>query len=308
MTATTLLQRGAPIVVSVAVLAWLASSVETHALLALLTPRVGLVLVPALLAYCGVSLFLEAQSLLLLVESPPAGFGAVSAARIKCASYLLGIVHFALGAGTLVLLLSRRTRLSIPEATGRVLFITFTDVLLIFVIATLSGSLIEQITPPLRLLLLCGAVGGVGGLLLLRATFSLGPLNFARDLPVLRELRLIPTPQLLRLLVLRLFFVASFVGVCWASFVAFEVEAPFSLIVVGMLIVGFIGGLPIAVGGLGTTQLAVMAIFAAYAPPETLLAKSLALSTGMLFLRGVMGALFARELTREAWRERGATA
>ena len=107
---------------------------------------------------------------------------------------------------------------------------------------------------------------------------------------------------------LRACFVACFVAVCWASFIAFEVNAPFGLIVVGMLVVGFIAGLPIAVGGLGTTQLAVMTIFAPYATPETLLAMSLTLSTGMLLLRGLMGAVFARELTREAWRERAATA
>ena len=121
---------------------------------------------------------------------------------------------------------------------------------------------------------------------------------------MVRELKLVPTPLLLRLAVLRACFVSSFVLVCWSSFVAFQVDAPPSLIVVGMLVVGFIAGLPIAVGGLGTTQVAVMTIFAAYATPETLLAKSLTLSTGMLLMRGAMGAVFARELTREAWRER----
>ena len=308
MRVTTFLQRVAPIAVSIAVLAWIASDVDADALLELLTPRVGLVLVPALLAYGAATLFLEARSLLLLVEDPPPGFDALAVARIKCASYLLAIVHFALGTGALVLLMSRQTRLSVAEATGRVLFVTVTDLLVIFVVVTLSGSLIAQLTPPLRALLLVAAVGGVGGLLLLRAPFSLGPLEFARDLPVVRELRILPTPRLLRLIVLRIFFVACFVCVCWSSFIAFQVDAPFALIVVGMLVVGFIAGLPIAVGGLGTTQLAVMAIFAPYATPETLLAKSLALSTGMLLLRGAMGAVFARELTREAWRERAATA
>jgi hypothetical protein len=308
MRVTTLLQRAAPIAVSIAVLLWIASDVDVDALVALLTLRVGLVLLPALLVYVIATLLLESSSLLLLIERPPEGFGAMSVVRIKCASYLLGIVHFALGAGTLILLLSRQTRLSITEATGRVLLVTFTDLLVIFVVVTLGGSLIQQLTAPLRLLLLVGAVAGIGGLLLLRGPFSLGPFEWVRELPVVRELRMVTTPRLLRLIVLRAFFVASFVGVCWASFIAFEVDAPAALIVVGMLVVGFIAGLPIAVGGLGTTQLAVMTIFGPYAPPETLLAMSLALSTGMLLLRGVMGAAFARELTREAWRERAVAA
>ena len=75
---------------------------------------------------------------------------------------------------------------------------------------------------------------------------------------------------------------------------------------VALLAVGLLG-LWVAVGaiaGLGTTQLAVMEIYADYATPETLLAMSLALTTGLLVVRGLMGAVFARELTREAWRER----
>lgn len=305
MRAASLARRIAPILVSLAVLVWIAAGVDLGALVGLLTPRVAFVLLPAVLLYAAATLVIEAWSIVLLIEDPPAGFGARSVARIKCASYLLGSVHFALGAGTLVLLLSRQTRLTLPEATGRVLLVTLTDVLVIFVAVTLGGSLVPELTTVMRGWLLAGAVSGIGGLALLRSDFSLGPLEFARNLPIVRELRMVPRGQLLRLAALRSLFVTSFVCVCWAAFVAFEIPAPAPLIVVGMLVVGFIAGLPIAVAGLGTTQLAVMTIYASYAPPETLLAMSLALSTGMLSVRGVMGLVFARELTREAWRDRG---
>ena len=300
-----LAKRAVPLVVSAVLLAFLASRVDANAVFELLTPRVALVLVPALLAYAAATLALEAWSIVALVEEPPAGFRALSAARIKCASYLLGIVHFALGAGALVLLVSRQTRLSLPEATGRVLLITLVDLLVIFAIVTLGGSLVPELTPVMRLWLLACAAAGIAGLALLRARFSIGPFEWVRNLPVVRELHLVPNGVLLRLLALRCLFVTCFVGVCWAAFAAFQVAAPPALIVVGMLVVAFIAGLPIAVAGLGTSQLAVMTIFAAYASPETLLAKSLTLSTGLLVVRGLMGLCFARELTREAWRERG---
>lgn len=303
--AVRLARSALPFAVSIAALAWIASGVDLGALFALLTPRVAAVLVPAMLSYAAVSLVLESFSLMLLIEDPPAGFGPLSVARIKCASYLLGIVHFALGAGALALLVSRQTRLGLAEAAGRVLLVTFTDLMVIFSAVALGGSLVPELTPALRSWLLAAACAGLGGLALLRSGVALGPFEFARNLPVMRELRTVPTGQLLRLASLRGLFCTSFVAACWAAFVAFEIPAPGSLIVVGMLVVGFIAGLPIAVAGLGTTQLAVMTIFAGYASPETLLAMSLALSTGMLGLRGLMGIVFARELTREAWRERG---
>ena len=67
-----------------------------------------------------------------------------------------------------------------------------------------------------------------------------------------------------------------------------------------MLVVSGVSALPIAVAGLGTGQAAFLVAFRGVAPPETLLALSLALSTGMIAVRGTMGLVFAREFAREA--------
>jgi hypothetical protein len=55
-----------------------------------------------------------------------------------------------------------------------------------------------------------------------------------------------------------------------------------------------------SVAGLGTGQVAFVEVFGRYADPETLLACSLAFSTGLIVMRAAMGLLFAGEFTREA--------
>ena len=57
-----------------------------------------------------------------------------------------------------------------------------------------------------------------------------------------------------------------------------------------------------SVAGLGTGQVAFVQVFGRYGDDETLLACSLAFSTGLIVMRAGMGLLFAGEFTREALR------
>jgi ABC-type sulfate transport system permease component len=70
--------------------------------------------------------------------------------------------------------------------------------------------------------------------------------------------------------------------------------------VINTCILLLIAALPIAAAGLGTGQLAFVALFERWSDPETLLAASLTLSLAMIVTRAGMGLLFAREFTREA--------
>jgi hypothetical protein len=98
---------------------------------------------------------------------------------------------------------------------------------------------------------------------------------------------------------LRVCFTSSFIALGGAAFVGFGIDVPLSDLVVGMVVVGVVGALPIAVAGLGTGQIAVVEAFGRFADRETLLALSLVLTAGLLSLRAGMGLLMAREFTRE---------
>jgi hypothetical protein len=297
-------KRALPVLVSVGVLLFLFGRMDLATLGDALTWRVAVVMIPSFLAYGAATLVLEAVSLRLLLKAPRGEFGVWTAARLKCASYLVGILNYALGAGALAVLLRRHTRLSLGAAASLVLLISSSDLLVVLCMAGGGAALVETSAPTVQAGVIAAAVlGFFGGLALLRVPGSLGPFDRIRSLAVFEGLRTVPLPRLGALLVLRVCFAVCFVAACAASFVAFEVEPPLAELVVGVLVVAVVAGIPIAVAGLGTSQAAFLFIFADYASPELLLAQSLALTVCMLGLRGGMGLVFAREYTREALRE-----
>lgn len=294
-------QRLLPVVVSAGALAVLFASIDPAGLLDTLSWNVALIFVPALLAYGGLSLAIEALSIVRLIRPVPPGFGLWTAARIKCSSYLLAIVNYALGAGALSVLLRRRAGLGLGTAAGVVLLISSTDLLLLLTLASAGTVAADTAAPAVRAGVLAAAgLGFVGGLTLLRAPASLGPLERIRSLAVFGALRTTPLLRLAELVGLRLLFTVSFVALGGAGFFAFGIVPPASDLVVGILIVALVATLPIAVAGLGTGQAAFVYVFRELADRETLLAVSLVLSTGMIALRAAMGLAFARELSREA--------
>ncbi|HXK21937.1 MAG TPA: lysylphosphatidylglycerol synthase domain-containing protein [Myxococcota bacterium] len=297
------LQRALPIAVSLAVLVWLLRSVDLTAVAASLSARVALVLVPSLLVYGAATLWLEAASLSGLVHESP-GLPRWTAARIKCASYLVAILNYALGVGAVVVLLRRQTGLSLARAASLVILISTTDLVVVLGLAAIGAAQAGTGAPTLRGGIVAVAVVGLfGGLALLRMPRSLGPLERIRSLSAFEALRNVPLPDLGRLFALRVAFSICFVAVCGAVFVAFRVVVPLPDLVAGVFFVAVVAAVPIAVAGLGTSQAAFLYFFSSYAPEATLLAMSLILSAGLVALRAGMGVAFAREFTREALRE-----
>jgi hypothetical protein len=303
-----LFHRILPALVSAGALAWLLSSIELSALWAALSWNVMVVLLPGLLVYGVVTLVLEAASILLLTESRPADFGLWTAARIKSASYLLGIVNYALGAGALTILLRRRAGMGLGESASIVLLITSVDMLILMIMAAAGTTLMQTGTPAVRAGVFTLLVAGfVVGMIVLRMPAKLGPIDRLRSLTVFEALRTTPIARLGKLAAIRVCFTSSFIALGGVAFVGFGIEVPLSDLVVGMVFVGVVSALPIAVAGLGTGQIAVVEAFGHLASRETLLALSLVLTACLLGLRAAIGLSMAREFTREALEESRAT-
>jgi len=291
-----------PFAVSGALLAWLFARTDFSGVVEKVDARVLAILLPALAVYGVVSLWAEAQSLVRAIETSGQSLGAWTCARIKAATYLFAIVHYAVGAGVLAVLLKRRTQVRLSDATGVVAFIAALDLIVLLFLAAIGAATLTRREPALQLgIVLIGVAGLVGGLLLLRAPIHLGGfIERIRNYPLFRAARTTSIPKLAELASLRLLFVASFMSMAAMSLYAFGIEVPVGDMIVGFTAVALVAALPIAVSGLGTGQAAWLYIFRHWSDPETLLASSLALSLGMIGLRAGVGLLFARELTREA--------
>jgi len=297
----TALSQLLPLAVSAGVLVWLLRGVDLPAVAAALDAHVAKVMVPALVAFCAVTLWIEALSIHRLLANPPPSFGLWSAARIKCASYLPGLIHYTLGLGGLAVLLRRRTGLSLGEALGLVLLISSTDLLVALAAAGASAAVLGVGHRGVRTgLVTLGIAAFFAGLALVRSSAPLGALDRVRSHSIFERLRRVPLARLAELFTLRALFSVCFVAGCASAFVAFDIAPPPARLIGGIMIVALVAALPIAVAGLGTSQAAFLILFKDVAPAERLLAMSLVLSFGIIILRAAMGVCFARELTREA--------
>jgi hypothetical protein len=289
--------------VSAAFLAYILKGMEIGAVLDRMTPQVALFFLPPLSIFLAVTLLIEGLCLLLVVRDPEGVLNVSTAARIKAASYLLGLLNYALGAGALSLLLARRTGTTIADAAGSVFVIGLFDLGSLLVCVLAGAAMLGADAPGVQagvVVLVVGLI--VAGFAFLRAPFSMGPLDRIRHLTIFQAARTLPLGLLTKLGLLRFGFVTCFLLLAWSLMIAFEVSVPPIQFVVNTSILLLIAALPIAAAGLGTGQLAFVALFERWADPETLLAASLTMSFTLILSRAGMGLFFAGEFTSEALR------
>lgn len=294
---------GLPFAVSVAFIAWVLQGQDVAAVVSAVTPRVLAWFVPGLLAFLAITLYIEAICLMIVVRDHHGETHLLEAARMKAASYLLAIVNYALGAGAVSILLRRRTSLSLSDAAGVVLLIGLFDLGSLLLAASVCGMLLGSEGTGVRLIGVAVAMAAiVAGFVVLRAPQPLGPLDRLRDLEIFRAARTVSAACLAKLGVLRAAFIATFILLSWTTMNAFAVYVPWLELVVKVSLLLLVSAIPIAVAGLGTGQAVFVELFRDHAPSEVLLAASLTLSFGLIVSRAIIGGVFAREFTREAWK------
>ena len=293
---------GAPFLVSALLLAWIFADIDFDRILAKLDGQTLATFIPALVAFLGISLLIEAICLVDVVSHTHRFSSLLVAARIKAASYPLGILNYALGIGAVTLLLRRRVGMSLSEAAGAVFVIGLFDLGTLVGVIVLAAALMGTNAPGLQIgIVIATAAGIVLGFTLLRAPISLGWLDGVRNSRVLVAARTLPLPVLLRLAALRLVFTANFIALGWAVLQGFGVTGiPLLSLALNICVLLIVAALPIAAAGLGTGQVAFVELFRPWADPATLLAASLTLSLGLIVTRASIGLLFAREFTAEA--------
>jgi len=291
-----------PFLVSALLLAWIFQGMEFGELRDKLTLETAYTFAPALIAFLAVSLFIEAVCLVDVVSHTHRLPSLLVAARIKAASYPLGILNYALGIGAVTLLLRRRVGMSLQEAAGAVAVIGLFDLGSLIAIIAVGAALMGAETPGVQAGVLAAIAAAIGiGFGVLRAPFSLGWIDRLRDLPILHAARTLPLPVLLRLASLRLVFTGNFIALGWAVLAGFGVDGiPLLTLSVNICILLIVAALPIAAAGLGTGQWVFVELFKPWADPATLLAASLTLSIGLIVTRAAIGLVFAREFTAEA--------
>lgn len=240
---------------------------------------------PLALAFCALWLALDAVVLRALFARTGAELSLGAMAGARAATYPWMALSFDLANAALVARVRRATGVPLVALAGAMLVHYACDFLALSSTAfTASLALHDAVSTVLRPLVLAAALGAFAVLLLARLGLSrLGRGAFAAALASYGA------SDLARIVALRGAFYASFAVFVWTTLPCLDLHAPLVDVLARMPLVQSAAALPIAPGGLGTAQAAMLALFAGFGPPERLLAYALLYSATLLAVRVPVG-------------------
>jgi uncharacterized membrane protein YbhN (UPF0104 family) len=236
------------------------------------------------LPFVAVWLALDVVSLSRLIARFHAPIGFREMLRLRGGSYLFLVLSFDAAQAALALALSRRLRIPVLALGGTFLFYYAIDVAAIAGLGALGAIAV----PGARGVALRSALGAL--LVLVVGAFLVGAwLGRRSGARILDTLKRATRRDVAEWIGWRVLFHASFVGFAAATLPAFHIHVPLLALVACVPVTLSISALPITVAGLGSAQLAMLALYSGFADQTAIVAYSLAHSASLIVLRLPIG-------------------
>jgi uncharacterized membrane protein YbhN (UPF0104 family) len=247
--------------------------------------------VAAALPFAFVWLALDSAALARLVTRFHAPLTWREMLRLRGATYLLLPLSYDAAQAALALALSRRLGVPLLALGGTFLFWYAIDLLTIAALGSLGalalpGALGAALRPVLAGMLALVAAALAGGAWLARSGRLPRPLAEARLLATLRRLGARDAAEWA---LWRALFYGSFVAFAAATLPAFGIHVPLPALLACVPVTLSLSALPITVAGLGSTQVAMLALYGAFADEASIVAYSLAHGACLVLLRLPIG-------------------
>jgi uncharacterized membrane protein YbhN (UPF0104 family) len=221
---------------------------------------------------------------------------------VKGASYLLNIINYNAAVGGIAVVLARRkgrpileyistmlmlstidlVGLSIYTLTGIAFLDTWPDVVDVEVVAMIAGTLV---------------VGYLGGLVYWCGGWDFLILGRMRSWTVFHAFRVTRLADHAILVAQRAGFMGLYFLIHYFSLDLFGIPIPWTELLVYNAVITIVGGLPISIAGLGTTQVVTIALYSAHGSEEAILAYSALITFSFVVLRAVIGYAYLPRLT-----------
>jgi uncharacterized membrane protein YbhN (UPF0104 family) len=234
----------------------------------------------------------------------------------KATSYLLNILNYNAALAGMALFFKRSRNLSFWHSLGALFAMNLADALVLFLVLGLGLALNwngPHLTPHFQTMLLLLSLGGVGGfvlgLLLLRGGLSIWPLTALRQRSIIKPLLHTSALEWVRMVGLRSVLLGQYLLIQFCFLGLFNIKVPLLMLVVFVPVTTLIQIIPVSIGGLGTTQLAMREFYAPFVatpglPPEAVVdAYSTAAIFGFIIYRLLLAWAFMGQLSRQVLRD-----
>jgi hypothetical protein len=207
---------------------------------------------------------------------------------VRGATYLLGLINYALGQGAIVFFMHRSRGTPILKGAGTVLLIMGTNLLLLLLLTSVGLLVAPEVPHALKTIV---AVA-YAGLTVYASLVMLRP-RWLTSRPVFDVLLGAGLVGHVKALAVRVPHLCTLIVYTYVSLRAFGVDVPIGQAILYLPVVYFVAVLPISVQGWGATQGAIMFFFARYAtgdnPRAVVLASSITAQAVALCVQAAIG-------------------
>ncbi|HPL15419.1 MAG TPA: lysylphosphatidylglycerol synthase transmembrane domain-containing protein [Spirochaetota bacterium] len=297
-------KRMLPWIVGAAILAYLVWRIEVTPLFTALTHADPTLYAPVLTAFILVNFLADTQNLNALLKYARSPIPFRDSMIIRGASYLLMIIDYTLGMGSIVYYLKKYKNVPLARGTGSMLFLNYTthvSLLILSIAGSLMAAAAGTLTPVLSDIAL------VFTALLTLAVITIILMKMLPDRSFMKKIRhseimqiFIESPLSTYIVntLYRCGFYFTFIMFFYVAVKAFNMDIPFFEMVAFVPVILLVISIPISAFGLGTSQAAMLLLFKHYGTPAQILAFSLTYSASIIIFRGIIGACYYGIITR----------
>lgn len=283
-----------PWVIGISVLSYLIWRIEPKPLLEALSHAQLWIYIPVLVVFVYGSFLLDTQNLQALMRNFGHALTFAESKIIRGASYLIMVVDYTLGMGSVVYFFHVANQVSLLRGTAIMIYYNYINQLALVLLAALGYPLLGLSLPWLT-------KGVIGCLILSGLTIAVIGIIRQTDHRMVRKIKENALAQSFIEssagayainVIYRMIYYFSYVLFFYLAVRAFAMDIPFTTLLAYVPIILLVISIPISPFGLGTSQAAMLFLFKDYGSQPQILAFSLAYSVSVLILRAVLGSYF----------------
>ena len=292
-------KRLLPIAVSCAILIYLFWYIDIRQCFDALMNADMTVYVPAVLVLILATFLLDTQNLAATLRHFHYPLSWKNAFTLRGVTYLIMTIDYSVGLGVLIYYLKKHLGIPVMRSTGLMAFFNgITQKALVYM--AIIGLIILSPTSPLLhhlLIFLIGfAILDFLFIVVLKKLPSRGLALKIKNLNLLKVFHEAPWRTYGMLLFWRIIYYAFFIAFFYVAVRAFNMQIPLIALIAYVPIILLVISLPIAPGGFGTAQAAMLILFKDYGTNMDIMAFGLTYTTSILVLRYLIGLSFAKHI------------
>lgn len=296
------IKRLFPWLVGAGILVYLIWRIEVNPLLDALSHADVALYLPVLIAFIVVNFLVDTQNMHALLKEPVESITFYDTMIIRGASYLLMIVDYTLGMGSVVYYLKKYKNLPIFQGTGLMLFLSYMTHISLLIMAIVGSVLaVDSHSAWLRqIAILCGITLTIAVMLIVlyKVLPDKGFLIKIKQSVFVKIFVDSPARMYVVNTMYRCGFYFTFILFFYVAVKAFNMDIPFLALLAYVPVILLVISIPISAFGLGTSQAAMLFLFKDYGTPAQIMAFSLTYSASIILLRGMLGAFYYSIITR----------